>query len=241
MNFMFYGPIRLIPKINSLEELIKYSIQLSPPQTTPLTPKQYIHVGDYYFFNLEDGMQFITVSWVGINDSFFSAYGFQSNQSNELTDFCLNFIKKLSLETSMLKEQAELQFWSYAFDHCYRANQLRQTKLDTVEIPETLEVHDVTFEPYTFQKTLHHSPLKEKLSVTCYGMVSCYPEIKGLDNCGTFIFGKTFLLVCDEYGRTFLILQTENMISLSPIVDRLLKANYQLNHKPDNYIYIHRS
>ena len=241
MNFMFYSPIRLIPKINSFEELIKYSFQLFPPQITPLNPKQYVHVGDYYFFSLEDGMQFITVSWVGVDDTFFSTYGFKAKQSSELTDSCQNLIKKLSLETSMLKEQAELQFWSYAFEHCYKANQLRQAKLDTVEITEAVEVHDVTFEPYTFQKILHRPPLKEKLSITCYGMVSCYPEIRGLDNCGTFIFGKTFLLVCDEYGRTFLILQTENMISLSPIVDRLLKANYQLNHKPDNYIYIHRS
>ena len=240
MNFMFDDPIRLIPRINSFSKLVQYSIHVFPPQTTPLHPMQYIHVtNDYYLFCLEDGSQYITVPWLGVNDTFFKAYGYEEVKSCQVTEAGQKFLDKFSVQTSMLWEQAMLQRWTCAFEKCYNTTQLRDPKIGSVEIHEPVKIHDVTFNPYVFQKkTLHFNGMKSQ-SVTCYGMVSCYPNLMGMDNCGTFIFGKTFLLVCDEYGRTFLILQTEDMISLSPIVDRLLQANYTLTKNPDHYVTIH--
>lgn len=65
-------------------------------------------------------------------------------------------------------------------------------------------------------------------------MVSMFLSSHSIDNIGTFIVvNEKTLLLCDDYGRTFLL---KSNTSIDSIVDMLLKASYTPNTRSNLYV-----
>lgn len=230
MFSMFYKPLGSISDFQSIEQLLHYSRQVEIPATV-LPRKRYCKLpnGDI-LFTANPRFTYLTLPWLGIED-FLQENGFTEIHKRQLPKVDYSAISK-NFEELMLK-QMMLQYWAAAFQKC--GEKAKSKNIASVSIQQEVGFHDITFQDCTLKV---ETPKSFGLSseVTCKGMVTAYPQCEGLCNVGTFIYFNTFLMICDEYGRTFLLQQVSDQKPLIPIVTQLVEANYTINPTPEKYV-----
>ena len=226
---MFYEPLRLMKPFDSVKQLLNYSKRVEIPGKGLPNKRYYKMENGNILYTYNPKFTYLTLPWLGL-ENFLKAYGFKKSKKLELpnpipVDWYSDF--------ALLYEQMKLQYWAAAFDKCKQSAEA--SNLQPVEIHEEVVFHDLTFHDYTFHEMTTRSFVKPS-NITCKGMVHAFPTCNGVKNVGTFIYCETFLVVCDEYGRTFLLQQTSEENSLIPVMNRLIEAGYTINPTPNEYV-----
>lgn len=228
---MFYDPLCPMKPFCSIEQLNTYSKHVDIPGKGLSKGRYYKMENGYILYTCNPKFTYLSLPWLGLED-FLKANGYR--ESKKLPS-SIQISKEWFTGFNLLRNQMMLQYWAAAFEKCSKAAAERQIR--SVEIQEDIVFHDITFHDYSFEEKTTLS-FTVSSQITCKGMIQAYPICNGMKNVGTFIYCDTFLVVCDEYGRTFLFQQVSEEKSLIPIVNQLIEAGYTINPTPDEYVII---
>lgn len=125
---------------------------------------------------------------------------------------------------SWLKQIAEEENWNYTYEIAHII--AGQKGLKGISLPERIQIREISPSSYFYDgndTSLYFSP-----------MVKMFVSEGSGTNIGTFIIinNKT-LLMCDNYGRTFLIKVKD---CINDVVNSLLMSHYTRNSTPENFV-----
>lgn len=224
---MFFEPVRYT-KLRNAFEVMKYS-KLVFTQSNTSIKKVYCIYRDQIIFVDENGYGYMTPYREEIMDVLEKEDGYKSSS------FILNMPESSRKEIDRQMQQEDYKWlmqmanseeWNLTFEKAHTAAQNNNVK--EVEIDESLIrfFQDVTTEEYILGAG--------KGSIAFKGMVEKHLNNGSELNVASFIrFNSTTLLICDNYGRTFLVRFTK---STNHVVNQLLEAGYTYTTYPWLYV-----
>lgn len=219
---MFYAPFRELPSPNTIEELYEYAYSIkSPIDWIPQKNSFYQIRNQVYLISNSVQKLYLVPEWPQLSKILQKSY-LQLQPTPDVPKEKL-FAQQHASQWKTLVEYSNMVQWSHVFPKCKAIAD--QKGILPCDIPMDLfDVTDVTFHPHELKA--HYPDVYSRSSITFYGMIN--PSFWQRDShfVGTFIFIQNFLLVCDEYGRTFLLQAKNPQSPLDEAVNRLLDTGY---------------
>lgn len=211
---MFDPPIKCT-RLKTMEELISFSYK----STSSGAPLSYFWLSDHVAFLFTDSYGSVFIApWRPEITSLLCKNQYQVNESLKIPYELYSEPYRYTL----LKDIAEQEIWAFTYEKAYEASQEKT-------------IQPVSLEQVNFTITaIESSRNDDNKRLSFQPMVEPLLDGDSADNVATYIIidNKT-LLLCDEYGRTFL-LRTKRVIN--PIVNKLMKANYTRNPNPEKFV-----
>lgn len=214
---MFIEPIKRTP-LSTMEDLIEFSYRTSEKADKCLT--YWSNNGEYAFTD-EDGFVYVTPYRPEVY-SILEHCGFSS-------DFLYvpfsNGIDKIPIEYHWLQQMANRQCRAFTGEKAFQValqKQLQEVKPNL----KGLHITEITSWTEDAEAGFSYSP-----------MASNWSDWKFYSNIGTYIIvNEKTLIICDEYGRTFLVKVSK---VINELVNSLIDAGYTECSNPAFYVYTH--
>lgn len=209
---MFTKPIIHIP-LTSVEELKRFSYR-----TNSLGDKKsYCRKDGHIIYSDEYGYVFATPYRREIPDILNMA-GYREDFLEEVTFFEGG---EIPAGYKWLEQIAEEENWAKTYEMAFEIATQRGIK--PVQIAQKCQVKQITYY------------LDEKSNTEYCEMIQRWVACESQENIASYIIiDEKTLMICDEYGRTFLI-SVETIIN--DIVNNLIEAGYKRTAHPERYIF----
>ena len=213
---MFYTPIKST-RFLTLSEVISFSVEQSNPtqQDTSRTLIKFQDNGNIAYIT-KDGKLFVTPYRQEI-DAILSSEGF--------TDSTIAIPRISSERYRWLQKIANQEF-------CARRHE------EAHKIAVDKKIRAVSLDPKIYYKQIFSEYTDGGMKLTLYTMFPMKQIMDFHDNIGSYIIiDEQALLVCDEYGQTFLI-KTKGSV-INGVVNELITSGYLHNANPEKYVKPH--